>query len=83
MPLSVPSSVTLNGITGTRVYSGTFISISLSVSSFTNCHSHVNFNFFPYSLYCFLAGWAVGAVSVSLWLTSFTKAFSLVFPHLL
>ncbi len=69
---SVPSSVTLNGITGTRVYSGTFYQYKFSVSKVLSTVT-VNVNFNSSVSRTVSIGWAVGAVSGQSVFTSFTR----------
>lgn len=69
---SVPSSVTLNGITGTRVYSGTFYQYKFSVSKVLSTVA-VNVNFNSSVSRTVSIGWAVGAVSGQSVFTSFTR----------
>ena len=69
---SVPSSVTLNGITGTRVYSGAFYQYKFSVSKvLSTCTVKVNFG--TTASRTVSIGYAVGAVSGQTVFTSFER----------
>lgn len=69
---SLPSSVTLNGISGTRVYSGAFYQYKFSVSKvLSSCTVKVNFS--SSASRTVSVGWAVGAVSGQSVFTSYTR----------
>lgn len=69
---SVPLSVTFNGITGTRVYSGAFYQYKFSVSKvLTTCTVKVNFS--STASRTVSIGYAIGAVSGQSVFTSFTR----------
>lgn len=69
---TVPSSVTLNGVTGTRVYSGSFYQYKFSISKVLSTVT-VNVNFNSSVSRTVSIGWAVGAVSGQSVFTSFTR----------
>lgn len=69
---SVPSSVTFNGISGTRVYSGAFYQYKFSVSKvLSTCTVKVNFG--TTASRTVSIGYAVGAVSGQSVFTSFSR----------
>lgn len=69
---SAPSSVTLNGISGTRVYSGAFYQYKFSISKvLSTCTVKVNFSSSAYRTVSI--GYAVGAVSGQTVFTSYSR----------